>query len=134
MTRNRGYFASPQLGGASPRETEALALGMCNDRLAKAATPRARTEALHRNHQLWSVLVRDLQMPGNKLPAELKRQLLSLGIWAMAYSTRAITNNLPLQPLIAVNRNIVEGLRMHEPPPPAPPAASHPVAPTTAWA
>ncbi len=133
MTRNHAYFASPQLGGASPREIEALALGLCNDRLAKAATPRARVEALHKNHQLWSLLVRDLLMPGNRLPAELKQELRALGLWAMAYSTRAITDNLPLTPLIAVNRNIIDGLRMASPaaaPAPSPGAR----APGAAWA
>lgn len=130
------YFLAPQLGGASPRETEALALGMCNDRLLKAETPRARIEALHKNHQLWSLLVRDLEQPGNRLPEALKRQLLALGMWAMTYSTRAMADGLSLRPLVEVNRNIIDGLR-------APAAAAAAVAvtatantaaPTSAWA
>jgi flagellar protein FlaF len=112
MVRKPSYFRTPQLGGATPRETEMLAFGLCNDRMAKADTPRARVEALHKTHQLWSLLVRDLESPGNALPAALKRQLLSLGMWAMFYSTRAIARDLPVQPLINVNRNMIEGLRM----------------------
>ena len=105
MQRNAGYFPPPRLGGATPRETEILAFGLCNDRLSKADT------ALHKTHQLWSVLVRDLQSPGNSLPETLKHQLVSLGTWAMMYCTRAIPNDLSVQPLIDVNRNMIDGLR-----------------------
>ena len=112
MVRNASYFRTPQLGGATPRETEILAFGLCNDRLSRADTPRARVEALHKTHQLWSLLVKDLELPGNALPAKLKQQLLSLGIWAMIYSTRAIAENLQVRPLIDVNRDMIEGLRM----------------------
>jgi flagellar protein FlaF len=94
-----------------PRETEIRAFGLCNDRLSEADTPRARIEALHKTHQLWSVLVKDLQSPGNALPGNLKQQLLSLGIWAMMYCTRAILGALPVQPLIDVNCNMIDGLR-----------------------
>jgi flagellar protein FlaF len=110
--RNASYFRTPQIGGATPRETEILAFGLCNDRMSRADTPRARVEALHKTHQLWSLLVGDLQLPGNALPENLKRQLLSLGIWAMLYSTRAIAEGLPVQPLIEINRNMIDGLRM----------------------
>lgn len=105
------YFRTPQIGGATPRETEILAFGLCNRRLAEATTPRARIEALHKTHELWSLLVRDLESPGNALPAELKQQLVSLGFWAMRYSTLAIARELPVQPLIEVNMNLLEGLR-----------------------
>jgi flagellar protein FlaF len=111
MQSNASYFRTPQLGGATPRETEILAFGLCNDRLAKADTSRTRIEALHKTHQLWSVLVRDLQSPGNSLPENLKQQLVSLGIWAMMYCTRGIPEDLPVQPLIDVNRNMIDGLR-----------------------
>ncbi len=111
MQRNTGHFRNPRLGDTTPRETEILAFGLCNDRLAEAGTPRARIEALHRTQQLWAVLVKDLQSPGNALPGNLKQQLLSLGIWAMMYCTRAILEALPVQPLIDVNRNMIGGLR-----------------------
>ena len=114
MTRTASYFRTPQIGGATPRETEILAFGLCNDRLAKADTPRARIEALHKTHELWSLLVKDLQFPGNGLPAELKEKLTVLGFWAMTYSTQAIPSDLPLEPLIEINRNIIDGLRQQQ--------------------
>jgi flagellar biosynthesis regulator FlaF len=124
MMRNASYFRAPQLGGATPQETEIIAFGLCNDRLSKADGPRTRIEALYKTYQLWSLLVNDLSLPGNALPHDLKQQLVSIGLWAKVYSNRAVTGDLPVQPLIDVNCNMIEGLRAQ----PAPPA------PDTAWA
>jgi flagellar protein FlaF len=112
MQQNASYFRMDHLGGASPVESEILAFGLCNDRLAKATDGRSRIEALARNHQLWSLLVRDLGSEGNRLPSALKDQLIGIGLWAMAYSNLAIVKNISLQPLIEVNRNIGDGLRL----------------------
>jgi flagellar protein FlaF len=125
MMRTASYFRTPQLGGATPRETEIMAFGLCNEKLSKADSPRARIEALHKTHQLWSLLVKDLQSTGNALPEDLKPQLVALGFWAMIYSTRAIAEGLPMQPLIDVNRNMIDGLR-------AQPCAPAP-GPSEAW-
>lgn len=45
------------------------------------------------------------------MPAGLKAQLISLGLWAMRYSTLAMLKPLALEPLIDVNRNVANGLR-----------------------
>ncbi|MDR3440138.1 flagellar biosynthesis regulator FlaF [Telmatospirillum sp.] len=111
MQRSASYFRTPQLGGATPQETEILAFGFCNDRLGRANTPRQRIQALHLTHQLWSLLVRDVGAPANALPDDLKRQIVALGFWAMAYSTRALSSDLALNPLIEVHQNLIDGLR-----------------------
>jgi flagellar biosynthesis activator protein FlaF len=111
MQRRGGYGQGDHLGGASPRETEILAFGLCNARLSKAVEPRERVEALFKTHQLWSLLVRDLASDGNKLPSPLKESLIGLGVWAMNYATAAIARDLPVEPLIEVNRNVADGLR-----------------------
>ena len=110
-TQAAGYGAFTDLGGVSPREAEVLAFGLCNTRLANASDARSRIAALQKNQQLWSMLVRDLASEGNFLPDTLKQQLIDLGFWAMRYGTLAISQDLPLDPLISVNRNILEGLR-----------------------
>lgn len=114
MNPSASYFRTNRLGGATPRETEILAFGLCNDRLTKAATPRARVEALNKTHQLWSILARDLEMPANGLPQDLKQQLVALAFWAMAYSTQAITRDLAVQPLVDVHAAMIEGLRAQQ--------------------
>lgn len=126
MTRTASYFRTPQIGGATPREMEIMAFGLCNDRLSKADTSRARIEALHKTHELWSLLVKDLQSEGNGLPQDLKDRLTVLGFWAMGYSTRAIPGDLPVQPLIDINLDMIEGLRAQQ-------VAAAPVAETN-WA
>lgn len=126
MQRGDIYFQTPQIGGASARETEILAFGLCNARLGKAHDTKTRVEALHKTHQLWSLLVRDLSAQGNQLPQFIKDQLIGLGFWAMRYSIAATAEDLPLQPLMDVNRNIADGLRAQ-----AQDAASHAAAPAS---
>ena len=78
--------------------------------LEQSKTDRDRIRALGRNHELWSILMKALAADANKLPDALKSQLVGLAAWSMRYSTLAILHNLPLEPLITVNRNIVDGL------------------------
>jgi len=123
MPRRDNYSQSVHIGGASPRETEILAFGLCNARLAKVGDGRSRIDALNKTHQLWSLLVRDLASEGNGLPQQLRQELINLGFWAMQYSSMATCQDLPLQPLIDVNQNILEGLRAQSPQPVNPVAA-----------
>jgi flagellar protein FlaF len=118
MQRRETYSQSVHIGGASPRETEILAFGLCNARLAKVADPKTRIDALNKTHQLWSLLVRDLCSDGNSLPPPLRQDLIGLGFWAMRYCNIAILRDLPLEPLINVNQNILEGLRAQSVPSP----------------
>ncbi len=137
MQRTASYFRTPQIGGGTPQETEILAFGLCNDRLTRAATPRERIEALGKTQQLWSLLVNDIGGEANRLPAELKQNLLRLGFWAMDYATRAMLHDLPVEPLIGLHRDMIEGLRAQASPaapapPPAPAAITAPAA-AAAW-
>lgn len=127
MQRTASYFRTPQIGGGTPQETEILAFGLCNDRLTRAATPRERIEALGKTQQLWSLLVNDIGGEANRLPDELKQNLLRLGFWAMDYANRAMLQELPVEPLIDLHRDMIEGLRAQaRPPAPAPAAAASP--------
>lgn len=105
------YSENSDLGGATPRETEAVAFGLCNARLSQAVTGAERVAALHKTHLLWGILVRDLSNAGNRLPGGLRDQLLGLGVWAMGFCVSAMTSDASLQPLIEVNRNVADGLR-----------------------
>jgi flagellar protein FlaF len=79
--------------------------------LAACTEGVSRIRALGRNHTLWSLLVKDLALGENRLPEGLKFELVRLGLWSMRYSTLAILKNLSLQPVITVNRNVMEGLQ-----------------------
>jgi flagellar protein FlaF len=78
--------------------------------LEKCTPGATRVRALGRNHSLWSILVQDLSLAENRLPEGLKSQLISLGLWSMRYSTIAMLKDMPIAPLVEVNRNVVSGL------------------------
>ncbi len=83
----------------------------------EGATPGpSRIRALGHNHDLWSTLVKDMALASNRLPDALKSELIQLGAWSMRYSTLAILNDLPIEPLITVNRNIADGLTQQKQP------------------
>ena len=83
---------------------------MINRELAVCNEGTARVRALGRNHALWSILVKDLALTENRLPDGLKAELIGLGLWSMRYSTLAMSQALSAEPLMEVNRNVVEGL------------------------
>ena len=92
------------------RATEIAAFRAVIRLLESARDESERIRALGKNHELWSLLVKDLALAGNGLPEPLKAQLLGLGLWSMRYSTLAILQNLPVDPVVEINRNIAEGL------------------------
>jgi flagellar protein FlaF len=102
----------------SARETELAAFGAVTRGLEESVSGPPRIRALGHNHALWSALVRDLALDTNRLPPPLKSQLIALAGWSMRYSTLAILKDLPVQPLIAVNRNIADGLALQTAAPP----------------
>lgn len=72
--------------------------------------PQNRINALFRNSQLWLTLEADLVSPENKLDVELKAGLISLAIWVKKFTSDAMKSKLDLEPLIDVNRKIMDGL------------------------
>ncbi|TLU72696.1 flagellar biosynthesis regulator FlaF [Lichenicoccus roseus] len=94
----------------SPREEQAIAFRLVNRKLTQADTPPTRNAALGLNHELWSILFRDLGSSENRLPPVLRQDCIRLARWSMAYSTQAVLQDLPLAPLVAINEDMVEGL------------------------
>ena len=72
---------------ATARRVEAQALDRAVVLLEKAAAilrpSREGVEALHFTRQLWMTFVQALQSPENALPAELRANLISIGIWVL---------------------------------------------------
>ena len=69
----------------SGRDTECAAFRMINRELAECTPGAGRARAIGRNHNLWSLLVKDLAMAENGLPGGVKAHLIGLGLWAMRY-------------------------------------------------
>ncbi|MBE7635212.1 flagellar biosynthesis regulator FlaF [Sneathiella sp. P13V-1] len=111
-------YKKSSLANESKRAIEYRIFAEITGELTKAndegAAPQSRINALFRNSQLWLTLEADLVSSENKLDHELKAGLISLAIWVRRFTTHAMRNREDLEPLISVNRQIMEGLMMSE--------------------
>jgi flagellar protein FlaF len=112
-------YASQQNATATPREIELRAFRYVNGLLSGAADVPGRVRALHKTHELWSLLIADLAQPANALPVELKGRLISLGLWAQREVAARMADTRPLSPLIALHREMIAALEAHTAPAPA---------------
>lgn len=99
----------------NPREAEYRIFGQVTAGLLDAAKPEAelkqRIHALGENRKLWSTLAMDCASEGNQLTEALRAQIISLSLWVSRYSSDVMRENAPIDPLIEVNRTIMEGLK-----------------------
>jgi len=71
---------------------------------------RGRIDALDWNRRMWSTLATDCSHPENKLPKPLRASLISLSIWVAKHTTLVIKREEDIEPLIEINRMIMQGL------------------------
>ena len=111
-------YKKASLTNDSPRTTEYRLFAEITGELQKANNSEApkteRIKVLFRNSQLWSTLQADLMLPSNEMGNELKAGLISLSIWVGKFTSATMSNDADLEPLISVNRQIMEGLMMAE--------------------
>jgi flagellar biosynthesis activator protein FlaF len=100
----------------SARELEYRAFGQVTAGLLKAKTEVVCAadvaQALDANRRLWNVLSADCAVPGNQLPITLRGQIISLALWVSRYSSSVLRDGAALDPLIDVNRTMMEGLAL----------------------
>lgn len=101
--------------GDSPRELEYRAFGKVTSDLVRAkdfgpTQIGALAEALDANRKLWTILSADCAAPENQLPLQLRGQIISLALWVSRYSSQVLREGAELDPLIDVNRSMMEGL------------------------
>ena len=111
MTYGSTQYDRSAAKSVAPRDLEASAFAFVNRMLEGASEGRDRIVALGRNHRLWSLLLTDIGLSSNALPPMLKKDLVSVGTWSMSYSIVAMGRDIPLQPLIAINRDMIEALK-----------------------
>jgi len=100
----------------SPRETEYRLFGQVTLALMDAAKceptdVRGRIDALDWNRRVWSVLGTACSDPDNGLPDALRASIISLSIWVAKHTSEVIRRKEEIEPLIEVNRMIMQGLR-----------------------
>ncbi|MEX0643881.1 MAG: flagellar biosynthesis regulator FlaF [Parvularculaceae bacterium] len=100
---------------AAPRETEYRAFAEATRRLMSAAEMgradlKALIEAVHLNRELWGALAADCANDRNALPSDTRARIIALARWVSLYSSEVMQRRESLEPLIDVNRIIMEGL------------------------
>jgi flagellar protein FlaF len=68
-------------------------------------------EAVDWNKKLWRTLAADCMDERNKLPQEVRAKIVSLSLWIAKYSRSVTRDGASLDPLIQVNRTIMQGLK-----------------------
>jgi flagellar protein FlaF len=96
----------------TPRQTEYRLFALVTKELmsAEQSGDKDRVGAVDWNRRLWLTLQMDLASSQNSLPDELKARLISISIWVDKYSRQVLRGEAKVEPLISVNRTIMEGL------------------------
>jgi flagellar protein FlaF len=99
----------------SPRDIEYRLFGQVTRALIAAAELdpsdiAGRMDALDWNRRLWSVLAADCASDGNQLPAQLRAGIVSLSLWVNRHTSAIMRNEAGFQPLIDVNKTMMQGL------------------------
>jgi len=68
-------------------------------------------EAVDWNKKLWRTLAADCMDERNQLPQDLRAKIVSLSLWIAKYSRAVTREGASLDPLIQVNRTIMQGLK-----------------------
>lgn len=107
-------YQQAQLATENPRDTEYRLFGLVTRALIDAAgeakaSPKL-MQAIDWNRRLWSALASDCADDNNKLPASLRAQIISLGLWVSRYSSQVARGHAAIDPLIDINRTIMQGL------------------------
>jgi flagellar biosynthesis activator protein FlaF len=98
---------------AREREKAALdrAIALMTAAEAKATSSADVTDAVAYVQKLWTFFIENLADPRNELNDTLKRDLIAIGVWAVAESDRILANpSKSFSALIDVNKMIRDGL------------------------
>jgi flagellar protein FlaF len=99
----------------SPRETEYRLFAQVTLALIEAAKVdpndfAGRIDALDWNRRVWTVLADACAHPDNQLTPPLRASIISLAIWVSRHTSAVIRRREEIEPLIEVNRLIMQGL------------------------
>ena len=115
----------------APREIEAMAFTKAALMLEEAKTTLddydAYSSALKFNQLLWTIIQADVVDKENKLPPQIKANILSLSIFVDRQTIKALANTKDyLEVLININKNLAEGLMARPDDPQVQPSAKIP--------
>ncbi|MFT4253935.1 MAG: flagellar biosynthesis regulator FlaF [Caulobacter sp.] len=99
----------------NPREVEYRLFGQVTRALMEASEAedgdiQKRIHALDWNRRVWSALATDCSLPENTMPKELRASIISLSLWVSRHSSLVMRKEEDFEPLIEINRMIMQGL------------------------
>ena len=98
-----------------PRSTEYRLFGQVTGALLdvqkKGASGTPLVEAIDWNRRMWRTLAADCMDDRNTLTQDVRAKIISLSLWVSKYSRQVTREKAPLEPLIEINRNIMQGLQ-----------------------
>ena len=111
-------YKAAQASTENPRQTEYRLFAEVTKALMSvreaATTKGLRSQDFYKavdwNRRLWLTLQMDLASNENRFPDSLKANIISIAIWVDKHSLTVLRGDANLEPLISVNRTIMEGL------------------------
>lgn len=107
-------YQETQRATEDPRATEYRLFGQVTGALITAQKSGTRggplAEALDWNRTLWRTLASDCMDDRNSLSGDVRAKIVSLSLWVTKYSKQVTREGASLDPLIEVNRTIMQGL------------------------
>jgi len=98
----------------NPRSTEYRLLAQVCVALTRARDSKRGTaefvDALLWNKKVWDAFIIDLSSDGNRLPIELRAQIIGIGLWVGRETIQVLDGSGDIDSLITVNKTIMEGL------------------------
>ncbi|NQV58808.1 MAG: flagellar biosynthesis regulator FlaF [Alphaproteobacteria bacterium] len=97
----------------TPRQTEYRLFAQVTRALMECQKTDSKSpvaKAIHWNRRLWLALQADCAMENNVLPDATRAGIISLSLWVDKHSRKVLRGEAKLEPLIDVNRSIMEGL------------------------
>jgi len=108
-------YQKAQAAADNPRSSEYRLFGQVTGALIGAQRKGLKgadlADAIDWNRRLWSALAIDCMDDANQMSRELRAQIVSLSLWVTRYSSQVMQDGMSLEPLIEVNRNIMQGLK-----------------------
>ena len=102
------------------RDNEYDAFARITSRLKAAANRgpagfKALAAAIYDNRRLWTVLAGDVVSKANDLPPDLQARIVYLSEFTRIHSTKVLSREASVDPLVEINTAIMKGLRRPSP-------------------
>lgn len=109
----RAYQTTQRIAETS-RESEYRLFGQVTGALIDVHKSRATggtlVDAIDWNRRLWRALAADCSDDGNQLSREVRAKIVSLSLFINKYSKKVMREGASVEPLIEINRSIMQGL------------------------